>query len=61
MCGYYTGETVGCIVYYAVQWNIVTSMSKLPEQKNWPSKKVGLFDRYIRLCTVLDIVQYNNN
>ena len=53
--GFCTGETVGYIVDYRIQWdNIIASMPKSPEQNHQPSKVLiclkalycfsGLFD-----------------
>ena len=50
----------------SMQWNIVASLPKLPEQ-NQPSKNVDLSDRFIRLCSYClfglftMLLVYNNN
>ena len=32
VCGYYTGEMIGFMVYYRIQWNIVVSLPRSPKQ-----------------------------
>ena len=51
VCGHYSGEMGGFMVYYRMQYNIVASVTKLPK-KNQPGKNVDLFDRFTRFCTV---------
>ena len=55
--GFHTGETVGYIVDYWIQWDyIIASMPKSPEQNHQPSKSVNLFEDFVLFSCLFDFV-----